>query len=263
MNNNIIISEIHIPYFDEQRTLRIYLPKSYSDNDDKRYPVIYMQDGQNIYTGETAFGGDSWGVLETMSKMESDGFQAIIVGIDNAQMRRGDEYLPCKNTYGNSDFPINTMGGYADKYADFFVNVLKKYIDTTYKTKPEFEHSTICGSSMGGVISAFINAKYPEVFSKMGIFSLASWACEEYLFDYISKANLNKNSKYYIQVGTAEGHVKDDELLAQMYIDGSINYQKILIQKGIDINNIHFGIGEGDKHNEKYWAKYVEDFFSF
>lgn len=116
---------------------------------------------------------------------------------------------------------------------------------------------------MGGVISAYINAKYPDVFSKMGIFSLASWTCEEYLLDYISKANLNKKSKYYIQVGTDEGHVKDDKLLAQMYINGSINYQKLLLQKGIDINNIHFGIGVLDKHNEKYWAKYVEDFFSF
>lgn len=112
-----IISEIYIPYFEENRKLRIYLPKSYNENDSMRYPVIYMQDGQNIYTGETAFGGDSWGVLETVKKMELDGFEAIIVGIDNAQMHRGDEYLPCKNTYGNSDFPLNSMG-------DMLINML-------------------------------------------------------------------------------------------------------------------------------------------
>ncbi len=260
---NIIITEIHIPYFDENRKLRIYLPDTYNENDATRYPVIYMQDGQNIYTGETAFGGDSWGVLETASKMEKEGFEAIIVGIDNAQMRRADEYLPCKNTYGNSDFPVNSMGGYADQYADFFVNTLKKYIDETYKTKPDFDNTTICGSSMGGVISAYISAKYPDVFSKMGIFSLASWLCEETFLDYINTSKLNTKAKYYIQVGTNEGHVKDDELLPQMYINNSINYHKLLIQKGININNLHFGIGVGDQHNEKYWAKYVEDFFKF
>ena len=144
----------------------LYLPPDYATST-KRYPVIYMQDGQNLFDNKTSFSGE-WEVDETLNKLHSEGdYGAIVVGIDNGGNKRLDEYSPWKNSsYG---------GGEGDAYIDFIVQSLKPYIDTNYRTLSAPEYTCIFGSSLGALIATYAAIKYPGIFGKAGAFSPAYW----------------------------------------------------------------------------------------
>lgn len=260
----IIKKQIRMPFSTEERTVRIYLPGDYYENEDKRYPVLYLHDGQNVFYGKTVFGGESWNLLDTLEKMEEAGFAGVIAaGLDNAQEERSLEYLAWKNDTGNAAFPVGSQGGNGDAYADFFAKDFKAYIDSHFRTLPDYENTAVCGSSMGGYITAYIVAKYPDIYSKAGIFSLASWLAEKPLLDYVSEHPVNRNTKYFIQVGTQEDHIIEEPCLPQMYVDCSLRYYKTILENGADLSKVHLGIGVGDRHEEAAWSKYMKEFVLF
>ncbi len=259
----IVKKKIKIPYYsNDQRTVRICLPDDY-ESSKKTYPVIYFHDGQNVFYGTKSGSGLSWEVLETIETIEEqNNKQFIVVAIDCSE-KRLFEYLPWRNETTIGGFKKNSIGGEGDKYADFFVKTLKPYIDKNFRTKPDYKNTSIIGSSLGGLMSAYICAKYPDVFSKVGVFSLASYPCEEKFLDFIAKHKINKSTKYFIQVGDNEDYLPDFKPLPQIYLDISINYLRKLLELGVDIRNIYFGIGHGDGHNENSWSKHVRDFILF
>ena len=244
------------------RKVRVYLPYTYDVNVE-HYPVIYFHDGKAVFYGKTDFGTGSFEVLDTVTKMEQEQKikGCIIVAIDNAREERSDEYLPFINSNQNG-FQEGHYGGKAGDYADFVVNQLKPFIDTQYRTIPE--QSSIIGSSMGGLVTAFIISKYPDVFEKAGILSIASWVYNEgEWLNYLQQSSPNKTMKYYIQVGTDEGHLPSDYTLAQRYIDDTLSYYQTLISLGVPVSNIKLRIGVGDKHSETTWSNYIEDFILY
>jgi metallo-beta-lactamase class B len=243
-NVKIISNSFYIPQLNRNRKIWIYLPSDY-DNSTKSYPVLYMQDGQNVFEKLTSFSGE-WGVDESLSTREKLGLSsAIVVAIDNGGARRLDEYSPYKNTqYG---------GGEGEYYIDFIAQTLKPFIDSAYRTKPEFISTGIAGSSMGGLISMYAALKYPMIFGKVGIFSPAFWFSDS-LFNFIKNADLNKGMKVYFVSGSAESK----EMVPDMK-----RMDSLLLSKGLDSSSRYLTIKSDGAHSEWFWKREFPACFNY
>lgn len=161
-NVHVIDTAFFIPQLNRHRRIWIYLPPSYAGSR-KKYPVLYMHDGQNLFDEATAPFGE-WGVDEAL---DTSGQELIVVGIDNGNDRRINEYAPYDmEKYGK---------GEGAAYVDFLVHTLKPFIDRHYRTLRGTDHTFTAGSSMGGLISFYAILKYPKVFGAAGVFSPAFW----------------------------------------------------------------------------------------
>ena len=233
-----IIPKFDSPQLHNSRALRIYLPASYDENPAKRYPVLYMHDGQNLFDAKTASYGVEWGVGKTVNRLVATGVmdEVIVVGIDNTADRI-PEYTPCCDPkYG---------GGQLDKYQAFIVDTVKPYIDQTLRTLPGKDNTAIMGSSLGGIASVYIAQHHPEIFSKAGGVSSSFWWNKREL---ISKLPARVAVKYYLDAGTVDDGLDDssamrDALLRQGY------------KQDVDL---FFYVADGGSHNEKSWAARVE-----
>ena len=156
----------------------------------------------------------------------------IIVGIDKHGEKRLDEYGPWQ-----SDLPTEGQaGGDGMAYADWVVNTVKPFIDHKYRTKPERQSTLLAGSSMGGLITAYMGAAYPEVFGTLGVFSLCSWFSQRDFLRFIASHPLNKQTRLYIQTGTKEGDEADAAFISDMnqaYIDCALNYYQRTLEAGL------------------------------
>jgi len=229
-NVHTIAENFNMPQLDRQRRIWIYLPANY-ESSYKKYPVIYMHDGQNLFDAYTSGYGE-WGIDEIMDKLPVKE-QCIIVGIDHGGEHRMTEYNPYDSKFGKAE---------GDQYVAFLVKTLKPYIDQHYRTKTDAKHTTIAGSSMGGLISFYAVLKYPEVFGNGGIFSPSFWIAPD-MFNYVQQ-HLNTKSRFYFVCGDSEG----DDMAEPME-----KMVKLVRSKGISEQNSPEAIIKGAKHNEKQW----------
>lgn len=235
-NVKILSNSFFIPQLNKNRRIWIYLPNDYDSNSTKKYPVLYLQDGQNCFDNLTSFAGE-WGIDETLSAKQKNGdYGCIAVAIDNGGGSRIDEYSPYINAqYG---------GGKGDAYLDFIVSTLKPYIDSAYRTKTDYKNTAIIGSSMGGLISSYAMLKYANVFGKAGVFSPALWFSNLIFVDAINN-NKTSNQKYYFVCG------RNESSTMVKWVD-SLN--AILITKGfknnVDIKNV---VKQEGTHTESFW----------
>ena len=177
-NVKILSENFWIPQLKTSRKIWIYLPENYATTKES-YPVIYMEDGQNLFNESTSFSGE-WKVDEAMDSLFTMGKRnAIIVGIENGGPERLNEYSAWNNAkYG---------GGKGELYADFLANTLKPFIDKTYRTLPKAKNTGLIGSSMGGLISFYTGMKYPDKFGKLGIFSPSFWFARNELMWFVEQ----------------------------------------------------------------------------
>lgn len=224
--------------FNNKRSLRVYLPPSYQENAAKRYPVIYMQDGQNLFDDRSAAYGVAWRVGETVNRLVATGVmdEVIVVGIDNTPDRI-TEYTPCCDPkYG---------GGKLAGYDAFVVETVKPYIDRTYRTLPGKDTSAIMGSSLGGLAAFDIAARHPTVFSKAAAMSGSFWWNDGMT---MAKLPARVPVRFYLDAGTRDDGLDDtvklrDALLAQGYRDGE---------------DLMFYKAEGVRHDEAAWGARVD-----
>ena len=161
--NVVIIDQAFpIPQLGRTRRIWLYMPTGYDEHPDKRYPVIYMHDGQNLFDEATAF-GEEWGVGETLNALLAE---CIIVGIDNGEQRITEYNFHDHEQHG---------AGEGRQYMAFIVETLKPYIDAHYRTIASREHTHIAGSSMGGLISLYGALHFAETFGSVGVFSPSLW----------------------------------------------------------------------------------------
>jgi predicted alpha/beta superfamily hydrolase/glycosidase len=194
-NVHVLPQRFVMPGLGRERTLRVYLPPSYGQGE-RRYPVIYMHDGQNLFDEATSYAGE-WGVDEAMNRLAAErGFEAIVVGIDNG----GDKRMTELNPWSNTRFGT----GEGEAYVSFIVNVVKPYIDATYRTQPGRETTAVMGSSMGGLISDYAIHRHPQVFGKAGVFSPSYWIAPE-AYAYASQHPLPADARVYLYMGGREG----------------------------------------------------------
>jgi predicted alpha/beta superfamily hydrolase len=240
-NVHIIDTAFEIPQLATTRRIWLYLPPGY-ENNKKHYPVIYMQDGQNIFDEYTAGYGE-WGVDECVDSMIKTGKPAcIIVGIDNGP----------KRLYEYNPYDYKDVGnGEGEAYVDFIVKNLKPFIDKHYRTLPTNENTIIAGSSMGGLISYYAMLKYPGVFGKGGIFSPSFWAADEIknLTDSEGK-NLKGTLFFYMGLQEGEQYVTDMEVIIEKLSKNS----SALMYTVTDPKS---------GHNEKAWRKWFPEFYNW
>ena len=234
----VIDTSFFIPQLNRKRRIWVYLPENYVITK-KRYPVLYMHDGQNLFDAVTSSFGE-WGVDEMMDTVRPRK-QCIVVGIDHGDSRRLTEYNPYPSRFGE---------GEGDAYVDFLVNTLKPYIDKTYRTKPLKESTVIAGSSMGALISLYAVLKYPSVFGAAGIFSPAFWIAPDLKKKIDSSGNIN--AVFYFVCGEMES----EEMVADM--------KKIFDQIKQNGNKKLFykQVADG-RHNETFWRKEMPGFYDW
>lgn len=241
-NVKVLDSAFYMPQLKRKRRIWIYLPPDYATSA-KRYPVLYMHDGQNLFDNATAYAGE-WGVDEYLDSIYKKGKkEVIVVGIDNGLSTRMQEYNPWQfQNFGK---------GEGDKYVAFLVKTLKPYIDKHFRTLKSKPNTFIAGSSMGGLISLYAVLKYPTVFGGAGIFSPAFWTASG--MDSTVKADAKKvSSKLFFYAGGKEG----DSMVPDMK----------RIEKEIEKNSsapVKEVIDEKAHHNESAWRKHFPQFYEW
>lgn len=237
-------------FLKNRRTIAVYLPPGY-DTSKKKYPVFYVHDGQNIFDNATSFIGVEWGIDERCEELISEGRipPMIVVGVYNTSDRVG-EYTPSiDNAAADGKTPGD--GGRGELYARFLIDEVKPFIDRTYRTIPGREHTSVMGSSLGGLISLYLVWEYSNVFSKAGVISPALWWAEMDLVKKIQKSKKlpKKPFKIWMDVGTLEG---DDPT---QYIRGFRALTDVFKKKGLerdkDFRALEF---DGADHSERAWA---------
>ena len=226
---------LEMPGLNRKRQVRLYLPPGYATSN-KRYPVLYMHDAQNLFDDATAFAGE-WKVDETLDALAAEGkLELIVVGIDNGADKRITEL----NAWDNTRF------GPAEgrQYTDFIVKTLKPLIDSNYRTRPGRLDTAIMGSSMGGLASHYAIAQYPQVFSKAGVFSPAYWTAAP-AFDFMASRPLPKDARVYLLMGEKEGEsmVPDVGRMAD-----------VVRKSGHPLDALALKVVPGAQHNEQFWS---------
>lgn len=162
--HNLIIHSLPMPQLGRHRSIRVLLPRNYHRDTQRRFPVLYLHDGQNLFDARTAALGE-WKLRRQMARQPLYR-QAILVGIDNGGNERMQEYAP---------FRRGRQGGQGDGYLQFVAHTLKPFIDAHYRTWPQREATGMVGSSLGGLITFHAAMQYRAVFGKFGILSPALW----------------------------------------------------------------------------------------
>ncbi|QNP40552.1 alpha/beta hydrolase [Lysobacter solisilvae (ex Woo and Kim 2020)] len=189
------IPPLRMPRLGFARGLRVYLPPDYAGSA-KRYPVIYMFDGQNLFDDATSYVGE-WGVDEAMDAIaREDGFGAIVVGIDHGDELRINELIP----YFNVRFLPNAGGAFIEDV----VTVIKPFVDANYRTLPDRDNTAIIGSSLGGLSADYSIHRYPLVFGKAGVFSPSYWVSDT-PFANARRTPLPAGARVYLYIGGREG----------------------------------------------------------
>ncbi|MEX5748655.1 alpha/beta hydrolase [Massilia sp. X63] len=226
---------VEMPGLERERQLRLYLPPGYATSG-KRYPVLYMHDGQNLFDDATAYAGE-WKVDETLDALAGEGkLELIVVGIDNG----GDKRMTELNAWDNDRFGK----GEGRAYLEFIVRTVKPMIDRQYRTLPDRAHTAIMGSSMGGLASHYALVQYPEVFGKAGVFSPAYWTAQP-SFAFVASKPVPKDARVFMLMGEKEG--------PQMNADVK-RMAEVVKKTGHPAANTVLRIVPGAEHNEAFWA---------
>ncbi|MBI1781171.1 MAG: alpha/beta hydrolase [Sphingobacteriales bacterium] len=249
-NVKIIDTAFAIPQLNRTRRIWIYLPEGYETSKTK-YPVLYMQDAQNVFDAATSFAGE-WGVDETLDSLIKKGTRAcIVVGIDNGGDKRLSEYSPYDFEWKGNGSSSLSVKGEGDAYVDFMANTLKPFIDKNYRTRKEKESTMIAGSSMGGLISYYALVRYPNVFGEAGIFSPAFWVLPG-LDKLMDEATHKVNAKVFFYAGEQESESMVP--LMDSVADKLGSSTPSIIYKIVD--------PEG-KHNEPTWRRWFPEFYQW
>ena len=253
----IIHEHIHMKQLNRDRDLMIYLPDDYQTSG-KRYPVMYINDGQNAFFDEQAYCGISWGFPEYVERNHLDLIMVAIPCNFETYMRES-EYGVWRTgraiTIHETGRPGPGLGGEGEAYVQFLMNELKPYIDGAFPTNPT--DTALVGSSAGGNITFYAAMKYPEVFGKCAALSCAFWYYPMEYRKLVQEADLSKLTCLYFDRGTDEGN--GDGFVTNLYnYDNAMIYDALMEKEYRD--RVHFRIYEGANHNEYQWRKRVPVF---
>ena len=233
-NVHVLPVPLKIAGLDRMRTIRVYLPPGY-DASKKRYPVLYMHDGQNLFDVTTGYAGE-WGVDEALNDLsKTKRLDVIVVGIDNGGENRIHELTAW-------DHPRRGKAE-GKAYMDFVVSVVKPYVDKHYRTKRDRMNTAIMGSSMGGLISHYALVHYPAVFGRAGIFSPSYWMAPA-VFDTPAERAFRKDARLAFYAGGKEGErmqADTERMVALLRTEGHAPAQ------------IRVDISPEAQHNEAAW----------
>lgn len=231
-------------YLANRRDIAVYLPPGYCTSSGERYPVFYLQDGQNLFDPATAFGGQDWHAGTTADEMVCRGEirPVILVGVYNTGVHRISEYTPTRN-------PRLRKGGKAGRYARMLAREIKPFIDREYRTLKGAADTAVGGSSLGALASLLAALEYPRVFGSAAVVSPSVWWDGRSILALVRAYRQRFRPRIWLDIGTAEGEepcriVEDTRALRDELIDrgwkvgDDLRYEEI----------------EGATHSEIAWA---------
>ncbi len=244
------VFQFHSEILPDDRAVSVYLPVQYMEEKERRFPVLYLHDGQNLFDGRTSYiAGRTWNAHTTADRLMDQGEiePLILVGIANTGLRRMAEYTPTR------DYKMG--GGEGRSYGRLLIEELKPLIDRSYRTSRGPENTGVGGSSLGGLISLYLGFAHPEVFGKVAVMSPSLWWDHRSILNAINDQATKPDLRIWLDMGTAEGlrHLRDTDML-----------ERILLKRGwrsgIDLNYVK---AQGAVHDEQAWSERFGDVLRF
>ena len=231
-----------------ERRAYIYLPDGW-ETSGKRYPVLYMFDGHKVFYDEDATFGKSWGMGEFLDRT---GKELIVVAVEcnHEGNKRLEEYSPV-----DFEFPdVGVVPGRGKTYMDWMVDTLKPFIDETYPTLADCDHTALAGSSMGGLMALYGVCEYNHIFRKAACISPSFWMSKDKVLYIVTKADISTDSAVYIDYGSVElpNHAPSSEAL--------ISVARLLLTRRV---NVVLKIIPGGIHNESSWEMQIPLFMDY
>lgn len=232
------------------RRISVYLPEAYEYEPERRFPVFYLHDGQNLFDERTSYvPGHTWRAHTTADRLTESGEiePVILVGIANTGLRRMAEYTPTRD--------FRQGGGEGRSYGRAITEELKPLIDEQYRTIPGPASTGLGGSSLGGLISLFVGFEYPETFGKIAVMSPSIWWNNRSILTFIEMPVARPSLRIWLDMGTSEGakHLRDTDHLFRM-----------LKRRGWQENiDLAYQRVTGAFHSEDAWADRFDDVLRF
>ncbi|MDO5411210.1 MAG: alpha/beta hydrolase-fold protein [Lachnospiraceae bacterium] len=243
----IIKDFIQIPALSgkEKRRLYIYLPPEY-DNNTESYPVMYMFDGHNVFFDEDATYGKCWGMKDYLEQTNP---KLIIVAVEcnHEGNMRLSEYSP----WNFEDKQLGKIKGLGKLYMDWLVTKLKPEVDASLRTKPGRDYTSICGSSMGGLMTVYAITAYNHIFSKGAALSPSLWCKPENMLQLIHDSAIAENTILYMDYGSAESGYKTRMKYILKQVGDAFLDKNVLLS---------LRIVPGGKHCEACWEQQIPVF---
>ena len=238
-----------------QRDVLVYLPPGYRRALRRRYPVLYLHDGQNIFDAATSFAGVEWGVDETAQRLIGKKWiePLIIVAVANTGEQRMHEYAPTRGLIDMSGRRKRRSRGWLLRYGRFLIEELKPFIDRTYRTQTEAASTGLGGSSLGGLATLVLGLWFPHVFTRLAVLSPSVWWDEGVACRIVAELPERLPLKIWLDTGTREqGWERARELRDQ------------LVEKGWRLDDdLQYTEVKGGDHSEGAWAARFEAVLRF
>ena len=233
-----------------QHDLVVYLPGVYGENRGDRFPVLYLQDGQNLFDPATSFiRGMDWQVGKTADKLIAGGTVGplIIVGISNAGDKRVREYTPSRDR--------RLGGGSADRYGKMLIEEIKPFVESQFRTLAGAPNTGLGGSSLGGLVTLYLGLKFPQHFGSLAVLSPSLWWNQRWILNFAARRRVKSRPRIWLDAGTQEGRTTIEDLR---------RLRDILLRKGWQLGaDLDFQEIQGGQHNEAAWAQRVGPFLQF
>ncbi|MBK1896904.1 alpha/beta hydrolase-fold protein [Chryseobacterium paridis] len=234
----IISEEFYIPQLDRYRKVWALLPYDYYVSN-KSYPVLYLQDAQNLFNEGSEYG--NWEIDKKLSILSEYGRgDVIIIAIEHGSKERIKEYIFDNDNVAN--------GSEGKKYIRFITDTLKPFVDEHYRTKKDRENTGIGGSSLGALISIYSGFLYPEVYSKLLIFSPSLWVEPNNNFPLMN-FRVPFKTKIYLYGGGKEG----SKMVKRIHIFEE--YLRKWEKKNLFDFEFKTNINPEGTHSEFYWSQ--------
>jgi predicted alpha/beta superfamily hydrolase len=218
------------------RDLVVWLPPGYAGSQ-RRYPVIYMHDGQNLFDPRTSY-AEPWRVDIAMEKAHRRSLGAIVVAIPNLGLARIDEYSPYVDSRAG--------GGKGDRYLDWLIGTVKPLVDARFRTRTERTYTGMAGSSMGGLITLYGYLRDPSVFGFVGVLSPSLWFAGRSIFSTLGATSYFPG-RIYLDIGGREGGKAVDDVRAM---------RDALLEKGYAPGSeLRYVEDPKGRHNEVDWGR--------
>jgi predicted alpha/beta superfamily hydrolase len=251
------LHEFRSRIFRNTRFVRVWLPPGYDDpvNAGRHYPVLYLNDGQNLFEAATSFTGIEWQVDETGDRLIREGVvpPMIIVGVDNAARARIREYMPHRSLH-----PM-MMRAHGTRYPAFLFKEVFPFMARNYRVATGPENTGLGGSSLGALISLYTAAVRPGVIGRLLLESPSLWASNRQLIRQ-SRGVKRWPERVFLATGTAEAGRKDKD---QSVVDDVRELAAILSRAGLDDTRLKLVVEEGASHNESAWARRFPEALTF
>lgn len=239
-----IHSSFQSNFLKHRRDVIVYLPPGYHDSPDCRYPVCYLHDGQNLFDPATAFGGTDWQLHQTAEDLidRREISPLIIVGINNTGEARMLEYTHVGDRGGR--------GGLAQRYGRAIIEELKPLVDRQYRTLPGREFTTMGGSSLGGLVSAYLGMQHPDVFGNLILMSPSVWWASLDILKRVRAPKRMLRPKVWLDAGTEEGSDPAG------FLRDIRAFRDRFLAQGWELGReFTYYEDEGAQHNERAWGR--------